>query len=308
MEAKCLSGKETAKQLTQRIQQRVHSFASRENRVPKLAVILVGDDPASAVYVRSKHKLSSKIGIDFELHTLPDTISQKELLEIIRTLNDDSRCDAILVQLPLPPHIDSNTVLLAIDPIKDVDCFHPENIGRLWTKTGVIAPCTPAGIMELLRSYNIPIEGKHAIVIGRSNIVGKPMAALLLHVNATITIAHSKTKNLSNLCRTADILVAAIGKPAFVTSDFIKPGAVVIDVGMNRIDSVDADSCWFQPESPIKDSLEQKGHALIGDVHPNDVRSVASWYTPVPGGVGPMTVAMLMENTVSLAEYRNRRQ
>ena len=253
-------------------------------RRPGLAVVLVGNDPASEIYVRSKVKTCGELGIYSEKITLEESVDTDELLGIIRALNEREEIDGILVQTPLPKHNDSRRVLFAIAPGKDVDGFHPLNVGSLVANLPAPRACTPAGIMQMLRRYDIEVAGKHAVVIGRSDIVGKPMALLLLHANATVTICHSRTANLAEEVRRADILVAAIGKPRLVTADFIKPGAVVIDVGMNRI-------------HPGKGGL-------VGDVDADAAREIASAYTPVPGGVGPLTIAMLMSNTVDAAERR----
>jgi methylenetetrahydrofolate dehydrogenase (NADP+)/methenyltetrahydrofolate cyclohydrolase len=246
-----------------------------------LAVVLVGHDPASEIYVRSKIKTCGELGIYSEKVTPADTISTEELLGIIEGLNERDEIDGILVQMPLPPQVDKQRVLVSVHPDKDVDGFHPVNVGNLVANHPGPRACTPAGIMEMLRRYEIPVAGKNAVVVGRSDIVGKPMALLLLHQNATVTICHSKTADLPGICRRADILVAAMGRPAFITTDFIKPGATVIDVGMNR-----------KPDGK-----------LVGDVDPEAVQQLAGAYTPVPGGVGPLTIAMLMSNTVHAAEH-----
>ncbi|WP_104929889.1 bifunctional methylenetetrahydrofolate dehydrogenase/methenyltetrahydrofolate cyclohydrolase [Streptococcus suis] len=243
--------------------------------VPGLVVILVGENPASQVYVRNKERSALAAGFKSEVVRVPDTISESDLLDLIERYNQEDEWHGILVQLPLPAHISEEKVLLAIDPDKDVDGFHPTNMGKFWSGHPVMIPSTPAGIMEMFKEYQIELEGKSALVIGRSNIVGKPMAQLLLDANATVTIAHSRTKNLPDLARQADILVVAIGRGHFVTKEFVKPGAVVIDVGMNR---------------------DENGK-LIGDVKYDEVSEVASYITPVPGGVGPMTITMLMEQT-----------
>ncbi len=248
---------------------------------PGLTVVLVGDDPASHVYVRNKEKACELIGIHSVKHELPDTTTQEELLALIADLNSDDLVDGILVQLPLPDQIDQHAVLLAIDPGKDVDGFHPFNVGQLMIGESVFEPCTPSGVIELLKRYDVEISGSHAVIVGRSNIVGKPAAMLLLHNNATVEVCHSRTKDLAAETRRADILVAAIGKPKFITADMVKPGAAVIDVGMNRTDD-----------------------GLCGDVDFEAVKEVASVITPVPGGVGPMTIGILMRNTVTAAKAR----
>ncbi|WP_041168346.1 bifunctional methylenetetrahydrofolate dehydrogenase/methenyltetrahydrofolate cyclohydrolase [Lactococcus cremoris] len=247
--------------------------------VPGLAVILVGEDPASQIYVRNKARQATAIGLNSSVVRLPETVSEKELLELIEQYNQSEQWHGILVQLPLPKHISEEKVLLAIDPEKDVDGFHPMNMGRLWAGNPLMIPSTPAGIMEMFREYNVELSGKRAVVIGRSNIVGKPMAQLLLMADATVTIAHSRTKNLRELTKEADILVVAIGRDRMIKADDVKDGAVVIDVGMNR---------------------DEDGK-LHGDVDFDEVKEVASLITPVPGGVGPMTITMLMEQTVRAA-------
>jgi methylenetetrahydrofolate dehydrogenase (NADP+)/methenyltetrahydrofolate cyclohydrolase len=279
MSARILDGKWVRDQIFAALKPRIAAL----KRPPGLAVVLVGKDPASEIYVRNKVKACADLGIYSEKVTPPADLSTPELLAIIRAMNDRPEIDGILVQSPMPPQMDHRTVLSAISPDKDADGFHPVNVGNLVANITAPRACTPAGIMEMLRRYEIPIAGKHAVVIGRSDIVGKPMALLLLHANATVTICHSKTANLAEEARRADILVAAIGRPGLVTGDFIKPGATVIDVGMNRV--------------------ETQGKArFVGDVNPDHVHEIASAYTPVPGGVGPLTVAMLMSNTVDAAE------
>ncbi|WP_282674709.1 bifunctional methylenetetrahydrofolate dehydrogenase/methenyltetrahydrofolate cyclohydrolase [Lactococcus cremoris] len=247
--------------------------------VPGLAVILVGEDPASQIYVRNKARQATAIGLNSSVVRLPETVSEKELLELIEQYNQSEQWHGILVQLPLPKHISEEKVLLAIDPEKDVDGFHPMNMGRLWAGNPLMIPSTPAGIMEMFREYNVELSGKRTVVIGRSNIVGKPMAQLLMMADATVTIAHSRTKNLRELTKEADILVVAIGRDRMIKADDVKDGAVVIDVGMNR---------------------DEDGK-LHGDVDFDEVKEVASLITPVPGGVGPMTITMLMEQTVRVA-------
>ncbi len=280
MSAKILDGKWVREQILSELRPRVAKMTSG-HRAPGLAVILVGHDPASEIYVRGKIKTCGELGIYSEKITPPETISTEDLLGIIEGLNQRTEIDGILVQMPLPKQIDSRRILLSVKPDKDVDGFHPVNVGSLVANIPAPRACTPAGIMELLRRYEIPIAGKKAVVVGRSDIVGKPMALLLLHQSATVTICHSKTVDLAGECRRADILVAAIGKPNLVTREFIQPGAVVIDVGQNR----GAD-----------------GKGLVGDVDAAAALELASAYTPVPGGVGPLTIGMLMANTVQAAE------
>jgi len=266
-------------------------------RPPGLAVVLVGHNPASEIYVKNKIKACAELGIVSEKLTPPDTISTEELLAVIDGLNNRPDIDGILVQMPLPKQIDSRRVLEAVAPDKDADGFHPTNVGHLVAGRPAPRACTPAGVIELLKHYRIPIDGRRAVVLGRSDIVGKPMALMLLHANATVTICHSRTPDLADECHRADILVAAIGKPAMVTADFLAPGATVIDVGINRVtDRLEAVRLGRAEE------FERKGQVVVGDVHPLDVARVASAYTPVPGGAGPLTIAMLMANTVALAE------
>jgi len=279
------------------ILERLKPRIAKLKRKPGLAVVLVGHNPASEVYVRSKIKTCGEIGIFSDKLTPPETITTQEMLKVIDDLNTRPDIDGILVQMPLPKQVDTRRVLEAVAPDKDADGFHPVNVGHLVAGRPAPRACTPAGIMELLKHYKIPIEGRRAVVLGRSDIVGKPMALMLLHESATVTICHSRTADLADECRRADILVAAIGRAAMVTGDFIAPGATVIDVGMNRV---------ADPEEACRlgraDEFERKGQVLVGDVHPVEVARVASAYTPVPGGVGPLTIAMLMANTVALAE------
>ncbi|HFI2670314.1 TPA: bifunctional methylenetetrahydrofolate dehydrogenase/methenyltetrahydrofolate cyclohydrolase [Streptococcus suis] len=270
-----IDGKALGVKLQAALAEKTARLKEEKGLVPGLVVILVGENPASQVYVRNKERSALAAGFKSEVVRVPDTISESDLLDLIERYNQDDEWHGILVQLPLPAHISEEKVLLAIDPDKDVDGFHPTNMGKFWSGHPVMIPSTPAGIMEMFKEYQIELEGKSALVIGRSNIVGKPMAQLLMDANATVTIAHSRTKNLPELARQADILVVAIGRGHFVTKEFVKPGAVVIDVGMNR---------------------DENGK-LIGDVKYDEVSEVASYITPVPGGVGPMTITMLMEQT-----------
>jgi methylenetetrahydrofolate dehydrogenase (NADP+)/methenyltetrahydrofolate cyclohydrolase len=269
-------------------------------RPPGLAVILAGDDPASEIYVRNKIKACADLGIYSEKITPPSTISTEELLAIIDRLNADPAIDGILVQMPLPKQVDSRRVLEAVSAEKDADGFHPLNVGHLVAGRPAPRACTPAGIIELLKFYGIKMAGRRAVVLGRSDIVGKPMALMLLQENATVTVCHSATANLIDECRRADILVAAMGKPAFLTAEYIAPGATVIDVGTSRI--VERNEAIRIGKGA---EFDRKGWALVGDLHPIDVARQAAAYTPVPGGVGPLTIAMLMANTVSLAEHHN---
>jgi methylenetetrahydrofolate dehydrogenase (NADP+)/methenyltetrahydrofolate cyclohydrolase len=266
-------------------------------RPPGLAVVLVGHDPASENYVRNKIKACAELGIFSDKITPPESITTADLLGLVEDLNRRPDIDAILVQMPLPKHVDSRKVLEAIAPDKDADGFHPINVGHLVAGRPAPRACTPAGIIELLKHYHIPMEGRRAVVVGRSDIVGKPMAMMLLAENATVTICHSRTPDLAEECRRADLLIAAIGKPALITGEFIAPGATVIDVGTNRITSrTEAERVGKAEE------FDRKGSVWVGDVQPDDVKRIAAAYSPVPGGVGPLTIAMLMANTVALAE------
>src|SRR5579872_1564071 len=270
---------------------------------PGLAAVLVGHDPASEVYVRSKVKACEAIGLYSEKITPSENITTEELLGLIEGLNRRNEIDGILVQLPLPKQIDSKKILLAVAPEKDVDGFHPVNVGLLSTQRPGLVPCTPSGCMEILQRSGIPVAGQNAVVIGRSDIVGKPVAMLLLNANATVTVSHSKTRDLTGVCRQADILVAAIGRPGFVTRDFVRPGATVIDVGINRItDKAEFDK-FFRGNTKREAAFAKNGSTLIGDVHP-EVTEIAGALTPVPGGVGPLTIALLMSNTVRAARLR----
>jgi methylenetetrahydrofolate dehydrogenase (NADP+) / methenyltetrahydrofolate cyclohydrolase len=278
--ARVLDGKWVRDQILAELKPRVAKLAA-SHRPPGLAVILVGNDPGSEIYVRLKIKTCGELGIYSEKITPPDTITTSDLLGIIEGLNQRPEIDGILVQTPLPPQVDKDRVLRGMSPAKDVDGFHPLNVGALVENIPGPRACTPVGIMEMLRRYNIPVAGRKAVVVGRSDIVGKPMALLLLHANATVTICHSHTSNLAEECRRADILVAAIGRAALITREHIQPGATVIDVGMNR----------------------KADGKVVGDVNPDDAKALAGAYTPVPGGVGPLTIAMLMSNTVEIAEH-----
>jgi len=288
--ARIINGKELAEQMRAEIAADATAFRDESGVVPGLAVVLVGQDPASEVYVRMKGKAADKAGFHSKQVTLEKDTSEAEVLRVVAELNADSDVHGILVQLPLPAHIDSGKVLLAIDPAKDVDGFHPINVGRLAVgDETVLAPCTPAGVIEMLIRSGYDPSGKHVVVVGRSNIVGKPVALLLLRTgrggNATVTIAHSRTKDLASITRQADILIAAVGRPNLITRDMVRPGVVVIDVGVNRVD----------------DASAAKGYRLVGDVAYDEVSEVAEAITPVPGGVGPMTITMLLRNTLEAA-------
>jgi methylenetetrahydrofolate dehydrogenase (NADP+) / methenyltetrahydrofolate cyclohydrolase len=306
MAARILDGTKLAAEIRAEVAAEVKALGASGIR-PGLAVVLVGHNPASEVYVRGKVKSSEEVGLYSEQHTPADSVTTEELLALLGSLNRRDEIDGILVQLPLPAHVDSKSVLLAVDPAKDVDGFHPMNVGYLSTQRPGLVPCTPAGVMEILKRSSIPVAGQEAVVIGRSDIVGKPVAMLLLNQNATVTVCHSKTRDLPGVCRRADILVAAIGQPGMVTRNFVKPGATVIDVGINRVtDRAEFDRLFAGTLAGSSRRLETflaKGSTLVGDVHP-EVAEVAGAITPVPGGVGPLTIAMLMANTVKAAKMR----
>ncbi len=306
MPARILDGTKIANDIRTEVAADVKAMAAAGVR-PGLAVVLVGHNPASEVYVRGKVKASEQVGIYSEQHTPPATVTTDELLTLVERLNHRDEIDGILVQLPLPPHVDSKRVLMAVDPAKDVDGFHPVNVGLLSTQRPGLVPCTPAGILEILRRSRIPIAGEEAVVVGRSDIVGKPVAMLLLNANATVTVCHSKTHDLPAVCHRAGILVAAIGRAGMITRDFVKPGATVIDVGMNKVTDPAEFRRLFGSGSPAHAQREAtfrtKGSTLVGDVHP-EVAEVAGALTLVPGGVGPLTIAMLMSNTVKAAKMR----
>ena len=288
--AQIIDGRAISAEVREEVKEDVQKWVSEGHRPPFLSVVLVGDDPASASYVRGKAKASAEVGIESDTLTFPATISEKELLDTVHSLNANDGVDGILVQLPLPDHIDERKVIDAIDPSKDVDCFHPHSVGLLTIGLDGFAPATPAGIVELIRRSGIETEGAHCVIVGRSNIVGKPLAVLMLRrdLNATVTVCHSRTKNLSAITQQADILVAAIGRPEFVKANMVKEGAVVIDVGINR----------------VEDASRERGYRLVGDVEFEAVAEKASHITPVPGGVGPMTIAILLQNTMRAARNR----
>lgn len=281
--AKLINGKEVSASVKLRVKNQTEELIEQSGITPGLAVVIVGNDPASRVYVNSKKKACAEVGFNSYEYALPEDTTQQELLELVEKLNNDSKVNGILCQLPLPKQIDENAIINAIRPEKDVDAFHPFNVGKIMIGEFAFLPCTPAGVMELIDSTGVEVSGKNCVVIGRSNIVGKPMSMLLLHRSGTVTICHSKTQNLTEICQNADILVAAVGRANFVTADMVKEGAVVIDVGMNRLEN----------------------GKLCGDVDFNEVEKKASFITPVPGGVGPMTIAMLMQNTLTAAKLQN---
>lgn len=286
MAATIISGKEVAKKLKDNLKTEVDALKADDIN-PCLVVVIVGNDPASRVYVNNKKKACEEIGVESVEYALPEETTEDELLKLIDKLNKDPKVNGILVQLPLPGHINEEKVILAIDPIKDVDAFHPVNVGKIMTGNPEFLPCTPAGVMRLIAETGIDVAGKECVVVGRSNIVGKPQAMLLLAKNGTVTVCHSKTKNLEEVCKRADILVVAVGRPEIIKGNFVKPGAVVIDVGTNRV--------------------EREGKKLVGDVEFSSASEVASYITPVPGGVGPMTIAVLMENTVKAAKLQKKK-
>ena len=302
MSARILDGNKIASEIRVEVAAEAKALTASGLR-PGLAVVLVGHHPASEIYVRGKVKSSEEVGLYSEKHTPPESSTTEQLLALIHDLNRRDEIDGILVQLPLPPQVDSKRVLLAVDPAKDVDGFHPMNVGFLSTQRPGLIPCTPNGVMEILRRSGITVAGQDAVVVGRSDIVGKPMAMLLLNANATVTVCHSKTRDLAALCRRADILVAAIGRAGMITPDFVKPRATVIDVGMNKItDRAEFDK-YFKGNEKREQSFAKNGSTLIGDVDPGVVE-IAGAFTPVPGGVGPLTIAMLMSNTVRAAKLR----
>src|ERR1700722_8814880 len=309
MAARILNGRKIAEEIRSEVAAEVKSLIAAGVR-PGLAVVLVGHDPASEIYVRGKVKACGEVGVYSESLTPPETVTTAEMLALVENLNRRDDIHGILVQLPLPPQVDAKKVLLAVDPAKDVDGFHPMNVGLLSTQRPGLVPCTPNGVIEILKRSAIAIAGRDAVVVGRSDIVGKPAAMLLINANATVTVCHSKTHDLAGVCRRADILVAAIGRAGMITRDFVKPGATVIDVGMNQV----TDAAEFQHlfagqltnHAKREQNFLKKGSTLVGDVHPA-VIEVAGALTPVPGGVGPLTIAMLMYNTVKAAKMRRGR-
>jgi len=298
-----LDGKRVALEIREEVKENAKPWVER-GIVPGLAAVLVGEDPASRLYVNSKTKATEEAGLFSEALVLPKETTREELGVKLDELNERDDIDGILLQLPLPDHLDATEFLDRIRPDKDVDGFHPVSIGKLVQKRPGPKPCTPAGIMELLRRENIAISGKRAVVVGRSDIVGKPMAMLLMHANATVTICHSRTKDLPRVTSEGEILVAAMGRAAIIRREFIRPGAVVIDVGMNRAETVEEVKDFFGENEKRLAAFEKRGSTLVGDVHPRDAMEVASAFTPVPGGVGPLTIAMLLANTLELAKAR----
>ncbi|HYX68415.1 MAG TPA: bifunctional 5,10-methylenetetrahydrofolate dehydrogenase/5,10-methenyltetrahydrofolate cyclohydrolase [Terriglobales bacterium] len=302
MAAILLDGNKISAEIKAEVAEEVKTLSDLGLR-PGLAAVLAGHNPASEIYVANKVKTCEALGMLSEKYTPPDSVTTQEMLELVHEMNRRDEIDGILVQLPLPKHVDAKAVLEAVSPAKDVDGFHPMNVGHLSTQRPGLTPCTPAGIMEMLRRYEIPIVGAEAVVVGRSDIVGKPMAMLLLNANATVTVCHSKTHDLPKVCRRADILVAAMGRAGFVTREFVKPGATVIDVGMNKITDRAEFDRYFRGNEKREAAFLKNGSTLIGDVHP-EVAEIAGALTPVPGGVGPLTIAMLMANTVKACKLR----
>jgi methylenetetrahydrofolate dehydrogenase (NADP+)/methenyltetrahydrofolate cyclohydrolase len=297
-----LDGTAIAAEIKREVAEDVKRLAALGVR-PGLAAVLVGHVPASEIYVKSKVQTCGELGLYSDLVTPPDTVTTEDMLDLVRGLNDRDDIDGILIQLPLPKQVDAKALLDAVSPAKDVDGFHPVNAGRLQAGRPALAPCTPAGVIEILKRSQLPISGQHAVVVGRSDIVGKPVAMLLLHENATVTICHSKTRDLGAVTREADILVAAIGRPGFITPEMVKPGATIIDVGINRITTRDELDRYFAGNAKREAAFEKRGSTIVGDVHPA-AYELAGAYTPVPGGVGPLTIAMLMSNTVRAARMR----
>jgi methylenetetrahydrofolate dehydrogenase (NADP+)/methenyltetrahydrofolate cyclohydrolase len=297
-----LDGVAIAAAIKQEVAEEVRALAAKGIK-PGLAAVLVGNVAASEIYVRSKVQSCADLGLYSDLITPPESITTEEMLALVAQLNAREEIDGILIQLPLPAQVDTKALLDAVAPEKDVDGFHPVNAGRLQAGRPALAPCTPAGIIEILKRSGIPISGKHAVVVGRSDLVGKPAAMLLLHQNATVTICHSKTHDLGAITRQADILVAAIGRPGFITPEMVKPGATIIDVGINRLNTREDFDRFFQGDAKREATFAKRGSTLVGDVHPKAFE-LAGAYTPVPGGVGLLTVAMLMANTVRAAKMR----
>lgn len=303
MTAKILDGAGVARS----IKEEVAAEISRSGLRPGLAAVLVGQDTASEIYVSSKVKTCEQLGLYSEKITLPETTTAEQLLALVSDLNSRDEIDGILIQLPLPSHVDTALVLNSVDPAKDVDGFHPVSAGRLMLNEPGLRPCTPAGIIEMLDRYKLEIKGRHAVVLGRSRIVGLPIALLLLHRHATVTICHSRTEDLPLIARTADILIAAIGRTGMIDRSYIKPGAVVVDVGMNRVTTREDLERFYGDDPKRRAAFEKNGSTLIGDVNPREVAPVAGYLTPVPGGVGPLTIAMLMKNTLTAMKMRRGR-
>ena len=304
MTARALDGEAVAQAIRREVAGGVADLLARGKTRPRLAVILTGENVASQLYVRNKMKACGEVGIDSELVRLEGKQDGGRTLAAVEELNRRTEVDGILVQLPLPGDADKTRVLHSLDPAKDVDGLHPENVGRMVEGAEGPRPCTPSGILELLKRSGVPLEGRHAVVLGRSDIVGKPMAILLLHENATVTICHSKTRDLPGFARGAEILIAAVGRPGFVTEEFVNSGAAVVDVGIHRIENLDAALDLFGPDSRQVAAVKEGKSVLVGDVHPRRVAPVAAALSPVPGGVGPLTIACLLQNTLRAARVR----
>ena len=300
--ARLLDGKATAKAMREEVARGCAELQARHGIRPGLAVVLAGDDPASAIYVRNKERAAGRAGMNSRVEQMPDSVSEDEMLATVRSLNDDPAIHGVLVQLPLPSQVNDRRVVEAVLPSKDVDGFHPENAGRLLIGLPGFVACTPAGIIELLKFHEIPLSGQHAVVIGRSNIVGKPMAVLLLRENCTVTVCHSRTADLPDVASRGEILIAAVGRMGLVTSEFIKPGATVVDVGIHRIEDEETCRRFYGDDAKRLTAVREKGATLVGDVHPLHARERAGWLSPVPGGVGPLTIAQLLKNTLEAAQ------
>ncbi|HKB07404.1 MAG TPA: bifunctional methylenetetrahydrofolate dehydrogenase/methenyltetrahydrofolate cyclohydrolase FolD [Candidatus Polarisedimenticolia bacterium] len=308
MPARILDGAAVARAIRAEVAAGVSELKSRIGTTPRLAAVLVGDDPASQVYVRTKIAACGEAGIRSDEVRLPASATQDEVQGCVRRLNEERDVDGILVQLPLPGGLDRVAIVLALDPEKDVDGLHPLNAGRLLMKLDAMVPCTPAGIIDLLDRSGLPIAGRHAVVVGRSEIVGRPLSIMMSQRDATVTVCHSKTPDLASFTRQADILIAAVGRPAFIRRDHIRPGAIVVDVGVNRLDDARAAASIFGEDSPRPRQVRERGYTLVGDVHPREAAERAGWLTPVPGGVGPLTVACLLRNTLRAALRRRTPQ
>jgi len=302
--ARLLDGKAVARAIRGDVAREVEALRRLIGATPKLVAVLVGDDPASRVYVRNKIAACSEVGIRSEEERLPADANQERVLTTLRRLNADPDLDGILIQLPLPRGLDRIPVILALDPEKDVDGLHPLNAGRMAMRLDAPLPCTPAGIIELLDRSDLPISGQRAVIVGRSEIVGRPLATLLMHRDATVTICHSKTRDIAAITREADLVVAALGVPAFLRAEHLRPGATVIDVGINRVDDGQKIASWFGADSPRLQEIRERGYTLVGDAHPREVAERAGHLTPVPGGIGPLTIACLLRNTLRAARLR----
>lgn len=304
MAALLLDGRSVARTIRGEVAREVEALRLRIGATPRLVAVLIGDDPASRVYVRNKITACSEVGIRSDETRLPAGVTQEQVLDTIRRLNADADLDGILVQLPLPQGLDRIPVILSLDPDKDVDGLHPLNVGRMSMRLDAPLPCTPAGIIELLDRSGLPIAGQRAVIVGRSEIVGRPLAMLLMHRDATVTVCHSKTRDIAAITRQADLVIVALGKPAFLRSEHLRPGATVIDVGINRVDDPARVATWFGADSPRVQEVKDRGYTLVGDAHPRETVERAGHLTPVPGGIGPLTIACLLRNTLRAARRR----